>query len=94
MADKVIRREGDSMNWLTQKMRDLGDGTYALSVVNEGNTSSKMSCTSFSNAVLSSLVTSVNNYLISSSKQCRSVQYMNDGLLSLTFYCVVVEATI
>lgn len=92
MADKILRRLDSETNWANQKMKDLGDGSFAKSVVDEGQPSSKVSVTNYSNAALATLVSTVNAYLAGSTKRHLSTIFMNDGLVSLTFYAVVIEA--
>lgn len=94
MADKLI-----TLGPLGQvapfylKYRDLGDGSHAMAVSNEGVASSRVSSTSFSNASLASLVTAVNAYLAGSTKKFSRVTWFTDGLVSLTFYALIDEVT-
>lgn len=94
MADTYLNLWDEEKNQATQKWRDLGDTSYANSIVNEGPSSSNISCSSYSNATLSTLVTTVNSYLEGSTKRLVSIIHFSDGASTPTFYCIVTENTI
>lgn len=95
MADSTILKDGleGEPSLVTQKMRDLGDGTWCESVVNEGVPTSETQDTLYSNSSASSLVSAVNSHRTGSSDRYLGVVYFSDGLLTPTFYAVITERT-
>lgn len=91
MPDWAYTEVGEDESHADIKRRDLGDGTYASSVVNEGIASSAASCTSYSNGTFTTLVSSVNSHLSGSTGRLISVQYLSDGTLTPTFYAIITE---
>lgn len=94
MADVAIRKT-DSHNGAvrTGRMRDLGNGIWAESIVDEGVPSNGVTVTQYSDTIIGTLVSTVNAYLASSAKRCISVTFSLGGIASIIFYAVVIETT-
>lgn len=91
MADQHIKVDDLDGNLWAVKIRDLSDGNYALSAVEEGILSADVSCSSYSNANLGTLITSVNSYLSGSSKRLKSIEWFAWGTVTATYYAIVTE---
>ena len=89
MADSLINIDDNAGSWIPVKVKDLGDGTYGISVRNEAF-SSEISSTIVTSSSAAGLATEINNHLSGSTKKLHSISVSALGTLlsGVTFACI------
>jgi hypothetical protein len=85
----IIHSSGSDENWLKQKMRSLGDGTFAASVFVESSQDSREVVTKeIQGASIGNLSLAINNYLATSQNSLIDIKVFGLGIL---FFAMIIE---